>query len=225
MFTYLVFQTKEIGKIVISRLTKERGGLGDITATREGVVVSGHFDLRTPEALKSFQEALERAEALVPTLKEKAAGIPEWKIAQVEEEHVHSTMSEAISQEIPVQVGLRKLILNRDFDTLVDKYDDKGNYSVHCCLCLQKVLQSDHGLEFERNSVQQIGIYNPHGKDDDPQLIIETSTDPKITENSMPKRSGHYLHIHGCVSVVSKKIRTCFRIPQLILRPKSEGKS
>ena len=244
-FHVLVFQTKEIGRIVTHRLSARDGGLGDITATREGLVVSGQFDLKTPEAQAEFLEAVKMALATIPSLQPGAANpenAPEGprgspKVATVEVtpleaaanaldaaatevfRHQPSVLAKAFAQEEPLTVGRRGLRTQKEFNTVAAKSGDDGEEKFYCALCYEILAPAALGWIFAAGSVTQIGIYSPFGhQDDDLPMILEASANPRHGAFGDVKLTQGETWIHNCASLSEQKFRTVFRLPALVPR-------
>lgn len=240
MFVVHVFQTREIGRIVTHRLPAKSGGLGDITATRDGIVVSGQFDLKTPEAQMAFLSAFQQAQAVLPTLQPGATipnpeSIPhprgssrvgQVEVTELEAEdvlpHRPSPLAAARQREEPLTVGRRALRTQCEFSTVVAKSDDDGKEQFYCAICRAALKPSDSGWIFKAGSVTQIGIYQPFGQEsDNPPMILEASANPRHgVFGSVDIKQGE-TWIHSCSSLGEQKFRMLFRLPELVDRIKS----
>lgn len=239
MFTTIVLQTKEVGRIVTHRLPAERGGLGDITATRDGVVISGTFDLNTPEHRAAFHKALKDAEAVIPSLQPgykepaiegevwtsgAAAAVGGTKVSELTVEdlfekgtHQPTRMADVLREEEPLEVGNRWIRAGRPFATTVSRNDEHGNQQTYCTFCRKALASSETGWSFDQNTVSSVGVYSPHGEATNPPLVIECGTSP--TQGALfTALKEKRIWIHSCANLVSQKFRATFELPVLVMR-------
>lgn len=248
MFIRHVFQTTEVGAVVLFRLTKEHGGIGDITVTSTGVVITGSFDLNSPELQEMFAQTYKQARALVEPLRilaqtrretgettqDPRVAVDSWfnsgKGAQGGEntgvrkleQYSPSTLIRILDLNAPLSLGLRQLSLTGDFSTTVSKCDSKGVWRTYCALCLEPLPPTAAGLLFPGNHVDGVGIFNVREQRD----AHNTRNMPLVVdsrETGRPCKLSDKLEerdvwVHSCAPVGSVSVRTVFAIPYLETR-------
>lgn len=229
MFIVHIFQTQELGRLVTWRLPENRGGMGDITASREGVVVTGHFDLRSPEIREAFREALAAAEAIIPQLQPGAP--PPEKIetpaqktptlaniaTELDETFRQTVLGAAIKQEAPFSVGEKFIHLQRKFATIARKVGPNGSVeAVFCGFCRKALADGDKGYVLPAGSVKQVGVYSPTDPNsENPPFIVEASVSPR-TGTLADTLIDDNLFIHECAKVRPQEFRVIFDLPRLV---------
>lgn len=220
-FLVHVFDTRELGRLVTHRLPPENGGLGDITTNKEGLVISGHFDLSSPESRAGFLQAFKAAEDLIQTLREGSAE----EVKDLENLELPSTLDEGYRQTVLgatikadslLSVGLKGLHLSRDFSTVVKAPNDKGELVATCCLCRRPLGPDETGVKISREKITQIGLYSKKAGDNAPPIVVESDSTPEPTTFKDAWAQSDHIFFHDCAKKNAETYRTVFTLPTLI---------
>jgi hypothetical protein len=181
------------------------------------VVVSGLFDLRSPENREEFVRVLALAGDQVGPLKEGQAFENEEPLPESPPVHP-STLAVHLTDGEPMHLGLRTIHPQLEFSTVVNRPTEEGRWTPHCALCLQALKPEDLGWFVTGNDVSLVSLFSEPTEEDKTTLGVTLHGIPEALPWSRAQVGPDGLWIHHCEGAPPRKVscRMEIALPRLM---------